>query len=279
VSRLRREQLRVAPRVLPLSPPTSSTTGLRWIRGRRLRRLRGIRWRWVWRTRQLRRSRRGLRRRSRRGLRRRASCRRWRGAAWRLAVPELRREQLRLSARVLPVQGSSRACLWRTRLRRTRLRPRCLLCIRHLQFSLVAKRSGRMCGADSHAMRVIAGYGGFGPPGGGFGGHVPEGGRPGDWPCPECGINNFASRHECFKCHVARPAAGHGYGLAGGGGHGSRPGDWWCHDCQVNNFATRDACFRCQKAKPAGLPVRYDDRAALASTTCTIHTCSLSGTG
>lgn len=30
--------------------------------------------------------------------------------------------------------------------------------------------------------------------------------RPGDWTCPECKVNNFASRDACFKCETAKPA-------------------------------------------------------------------------
>lgn len=30
------------------------------------------------------------------------------------------------------------------------------------------------------------------------------GGKPGDWNC-ECGVSNFASRNECFKCQAAKP--------------------------------------------------------------------------
>jgi rubredoxin len=79
--------------------------------------------------------------------------------------------------------------------------------------------------------------------------------RPGDWPCPACNANNFASRNSCFKCHVDRPDGG-GYGGGdnfssfnnrGGGGRGGeyRPGDWPCPACNANNFASRDACFKC----------------------------------
>jgi len=30
--------------------------------------------------------------------------------------------------------------------------------------------------------------------------------KPGDWECPDCGTNNFASRSACFKCHAPKPA-------------------------------------------------------------------------
>ena len=32
--------------------------------------------------------------------------------------------------------------------------------------------------------------------------------RPGDWRCPECGANVFASKNECFKCGAKKPAGG-----------------------------------------------------------------------
>ena len=43
-------------------------------------------------------------------------------------------------------------------------------------------------------------FGGGG--GGGGGGHEA---RPGDWPCPNCNANCFASRTECFKCGTPKP--------------------------------------------------------------------------
>eukprot|EP00520_Triparma_pacifica_P013732 CAMPEP_0118650348 /NCGR_PEP_ID=MMETSP0785-20121206/10200_1 /TAXON_ID=91992 /ORGANISM="Bolidomonas pacifica, Strain CCMP 1866" /LENGTH=199 /DNA_ID=CAMNT_0006542719 /DNA_START=17 /DNA_END=616 /DNA_ORIENTATION=+ len=49
-----------------------------------------------------------------------------------------------------------------------------------------------------------------GPPagyGGGFGGGQGYGNvRPGDWTCPACQINNFASRIQCFKCSTPKDA-------------------------------------------------------------------------
>ena len=57
--------------------------------------------------------------------------------------------------------------------------------------------------------------GGAGPVGNGgfsnFGGNNNGGGnfsnvRPGDWQCPGCQINNFASRIQCFKCNTAKGA-------------------------------------------------------------------------
>jgi len=45
--------------------------------------------------------------------------------------------------------------------------------------------------------------GGGGGRGGGFGGGEV---RPGDWECPECGANVFASKTECFKCGARKPS-------------------------------------------------------------------------
>ena len=42
--------------------------------------------------------------------------------------------------------------------------------------------------------------GGFGG-GGGGGGDV----RPGDWTCPSCGANCFASKSNCFRCNTPKP--------------------------------------------------------------------------
>jgi len=43
-----------------------------------------------------------------------------------------------------------------------------------------------------------------GSPKGGGGG---KGVKPGDWECPNCGANVFASKRECFKCGAAKPYA------------------------------------------------------------------------
>ena len=47
------------------------------------------------------------------------------------------------------------------------------------------------------------GYGGGAPMGGGGGGGAEV--RPGDWTCPGCGANVFASKSSCFKCATPRP--------------------------------------------------------------------------
>ena len=54
-------------------------------------------------------------------------------------------------------------------------------------------------------------YGG----GGGGGGYEK---KPGDWTCPACSANVFASKRSCFKCGEAKPGGGGGdYGGRGGG--------------------------------------------------------------
>ena len=56
-----------------------------------------------------------------------------------------------------------------------------------------------------------------------FGGGGRGGGdsKPGDWVCPKCGVNNFASRSACFKCGEAGGGGGRGQGGRGqGGGRG-----------------------------------------------------------
>ena len=60
-------------------------------------------------------------------------------------------------------------------------------------------------------------YGGNFGGGGGFGGGGFGGGRgnvrPGDWTCPSCGANVFASKSNCFRCQTPKPV-----GEAGAGG-------------------------------------------------------------
>ena len=99
--------------------------------------------------------------------------------------------------------------------------------------------------------------------------------RPGDWMCPGCGANVFASKNECFKCQHPKPVQGYnnmgsgkggsmgggmGGGMSGGvgggmgggmgGGPDVRPGDWRCPSCGANVFASKTECFRCQTPKP-----------------------------
>ena len=79
--------------------------------------------------------------------------------------------------------------------------------------------------------------------------------RPGDWMCPSCNNNNFASRTACFRCSTPKPDLGLAQGNWNAGGAGSayvnRPGDWVCPSCQSNVFGTRSACYRCSTPRPA----------------------------
>jgi len=56
--------------------------------------------------------------------------------------------------------------------------------------------------------------------GGGGGGSV----RPGDWECPSCFKNVFASKNACFSCGTPKPGSGGGGGYGGGGGGYDRGG-------------------------------------------------------
>ncbi|KAI7903030.1 P-loop containing nucleoside triphosphate hydrolase protein [Cokeromyces recurvatus] len=86
-----------------------------------------------------------------------------------------------------------------------------------------------------------------------YGGGRKSNGRPGDWDCPDCGISNFASRYECFKCGTAKPeGAGGEFGGERRAPRPKRDGDWDCPDCGISNFASRYECFKCGTAKPEG---------------------------
>eukprot|EP00756_Hemistasia_phaeocysticola_P020465 Hpha_TRINITY_DN15719_c2_g1::TRINITY_DN15719_c2_g1_i10::g.36814::m.36814 len=91
--------------------------------------------------------------------------------------------------------------------------------------------------------------------------------RPGDWTCPECNANVFASKRNCFKCGAEKPGGdagggggwggggggfGGGWGGGGGGGGNTRPGDWTCSACGANCFASRQTCFKCNAPKEGG---------------------------
>ena len=81
-------------------------------------------------------------------------------------------------------------------------------------------------------MSAHSNYRGGGPGGtsgreGGTGRHGTAA-RPGDWTCPSCNANVFASKHECFRCQTPRPGRmGGGVDRPGGGrgrGHPTRGG-------------------------------------------------------
>ena len=86
--------------------------------------------------------------------------------------------------------------------------------------------AGMDTGAMDHGIdgAVDGGFNG-GVDGGFDGGNAGGNVRPGDWSCPSCGINNFASRIKCFKCGTPKPGTegepgGFVGGFGGGGGGG-----------------------------------------------------------
>jgi len=90
---------------------------------------------------------------------------------------------------------------------------------------------------------------------GGAGGGKRDEIRPGDWTCPNCGRNVYASKLVC-KCGQTKPPS-FGGDLGNGATIGQqekgevRPGDWTCPSCGVNVYGSRAACFRCSTRKPA----------------------------
>ncbi|KAG0364109.1 hypothetical protein BGZ54_007838 [Gamsiella multidivaricata] len=75
----------------------------------------------------------------------------------------------------------------------------------------------------SHHHHPYASGGGGGGGAGGAGGHSITF-RPGDWNCPNCNFQNFASRTQCMKCSTPAPSGGSGSHSGGGGGGGSGGG-------------------------------------------------------
>eukprot|EP00277_Geminigera_cryophila_P013592 CAMPEP_0179449970 /NCGR_PEP_ID=MMETSP0799-20121207/33805_1 /TAXON_ID=46947 /ORGANISM="Geminigera cryophila, Strain CCMP2564" /LENGTH=170 /DNA_ID=CAMNT_0021243323 /DNA_START=119 /DNA_END=631 /DNA_ORIENTATION=- len=97
----------------------------------------------------------------------------------------------------------------------------------------------------------------------------------GDWTCPNCNANVFASKRSCFKCQTPNPSGGGGgggggnyggggygggggnggggqWGGGGGGGYGGPPprdGDWTCPSCGANVFASKSECYKCHTPK------------------------------
>jgi len=70
--------------------------------------------------------------------------------------------------------------------------------------------------------------------------------RAGDWTCPICKFNVFASKNECRKCHTNKPS--------GAIEKPMRPGDWICKGCNFRLFANKTHCFKCNLDK-LGQPV------------------------
>lgn len=73
--------------------------------------------------------------------------------------------------------------------------------------------------------------------------------HPGDWICPACGVNVFASKDACFKCKEPKPMPAPPIPRIAGATD-VRPGDWPCPKCGNNVFASKDACPKCRTAKP-----------------------------
>jgi RNA-binding protein FUS len=48
--------------------------------------------------------------------------------------------------------------------------------------------------------------------------------RPGDWSCPNCSANVFASKAACYRCNTPKPESGGG-GYGGGGFAGAYGGE------------------------------------------------------
>ena len=88
------------------------------------------------------------------------------------------------------------------------------------------------------------GYGGGKGGGSGGGGDV----RPGDWTCPNCGANVFASKNNCFRCQTPRPGGVGGVGgPMGAGGGGERSSSVDARKVNAGMPACRDAngCLAC----------------------------------
>ncbi|KAJ1485337.1 hypothetical protein T484DRAFT_1620517 [Baffinella frigidus] len=92
---------------------------------------------------------------------------------------------------------------------------------------------------------------------GGGGGREPPAPRPGDWTCPSCNANVFASNQACFRCKAPRTPNARVYGQEPSHGSGMghefrRDGDWTCPSCSTNCFASKNECFKCKTPKPSG---------------------------
>jgi hypothetical protein len=49
--------------------------------------------------------------------------------------------------------------------------------------------------------------------------------RPGDWSCPNCSANVFASKAACYRCNTPKPeTGGGGYGGGFAGAYGGEAG-------------------------------------------------------
>nr|XP_010925171.2 zinc finger Ran-binding domain-containing protein 2 [Elaeis guineensis] len=81
--------------------------------------------------------------------------------------------------------------------------------------------------------------------------------KPGDWYC-SCGVHNYASRSNCFKCGAAKDdstaAVAHSWGFGYGAPAGWKSGDWICtrFGCNKHNYASRTECYWCNAPKDHG---------------------------
>ncbi|CAG8475598.1 10138_t:CDS:2 [Racocetra fulgida] len=105
------------------------------------------------------------------------------------------------------------------------------------------------CGSQNHL-----GYDSYGNPANDQGyisniGHGPSSPAPapfraGDWICPTCNSHNFASRFQCIRCGLSKPAQLQGNPPPTAN---MKPGDWLCRNeiCGYHNFAKRTHCAKC----------------------------------
>ena len=73
--------------------------------------------------------------------------------------------------------------------------------------------------------------------------------RPGDWTCPRCGANVFASKNECFKCRTPKPPATFTPGGYGEGDTGAARAAAAAADSQSGR-AGRGKAFACDPSQP-----------------------------
>lgn len=66
--------------------------------------------------------------------------------------------------------------------------------------------------------------------------------RPGDWACPECGYENYASNTACRACEAPRPEDYQDQVKPE-----VRQGDWDCPSCGAHNFSYRTECYKCNE--------------------------------
>ncbi|KAJ1687781.1 hypothetical protein LUZ63_019171 [Rhynchospora breviuscula] len=82
--------------------------------------------------------------------------------------------------------------------------------------------------------------------------------KPGDWYCYNCGVHNYASRSNCFKCGGATKtdsAVTQSWGFSHEPAQqGWKSGDWICSrmGCNEHNYASRTECFRCSTPRYYG---------------------------